>query len=238
MDRHQFDTSPLVSVCDVNKTYRQGDMEVHALRDINLTINAGEFAALVGPSGSGKTTLLNLIGALDRPTSGTVSVGSTTVSAAPGAELAKLRLHKIGFVFQDFNLLPVLSALENVEYVMLLQGVDPAQRLQRANDAMVQLGLDGCQHRRPAQLSGGQQQRVAIARALAAKPLLILADEPTANLDSETGEALISSMLELNRTLGTTFVFSTHDEMVMRHASRIVRMKDGRQLEDATYAVH
>jgi putative ABC transport system ATP-binding protein len=142
-------------------------------------------------------------------------------------------LRRIGFVFQDYNLLPVLSALENVEYVLLLQGVPPAERRKRANEALCQLGLDGCQNRRPSQLSGGQQQRVAIARAIAAAPLLILADEPTANLDSETGEALIDSMLELNRNQGTTFIFSTHDDTIMRHASRIVRLKDGKIIEDS-----
>jgi putative ABC transport system ATP-binding protein len=231
MDRARVSQPALVAVAGVSKTYGQGATAVHALRDIDLTIQAGEFAALVGPSGSGKTTLLNLIGALDRPSAGSITVGDVVVSKASGGSLAQLRLHKIGFVFQDFNLLPVLSALENVEYVMLLQGVDPDERRLRANEALVQLGLDGCQHRRPSQLSGGQQQRVAIARALAGRPLLILADEPTANLDSATGDALIESMLELNRAHGVTFVFSTHDEMVMRHATRIVRMKDGHQVE-------
>jgi len=237
MDRARIEQPALVTVAGVSKTYGRGATTVHALRDINLAIHPGEFAALVGPSGSGKTTLLNLIGALDRPTSGSISVGDVVVSNASGASLAKLRLHKIGFVFQDFNLLPVLSALENVEYVMLLQGVGPADRRRRANEALVQLGLDGCQNRRPSQLSGGQQQRVAIARALAGRPLLILADEPTANLDSATGEALIDSMLELNREHGVTFVFSTHDDMVMRRATRIVRMKDGHQVEAMSNAL-
>jgi putative ABC transport system ATP-binding protein len=237
MDRANFEGPPLVTVNNVSKTYSQGAIQVHALHHIDLSIHAGEFAALVGPSGSGKTTLLNLIGALDRPSSGSISVGDAVVSTAGGAALAKLRLHKIGFVFQDFNLLPVLSALENVEYVMLLQGVPAVERRKRANDALVSLGLDGCQQRRPSQLSGGQQQRVAIARALAGRPLLILADEPTANLDSETGEALIDSMLALNRNHGTTFVFSTHDDMVMRHASRIVRLKDGHRVQGAQHVV-
>ena len=236
MDRAAART-PLVTVTNVCKTYAQNTVLVHALRHVDLVIQAGEFAALVGPSGSGKTTLLNLIGALGRPSSGSIIVGDTLVSSEPAAALARMRLRKVGFVFQDFNLLPVLSALENVEYVLLLQGVLPQERRRRANEALVQLGLDGCQHRRPSQLSGGQQQRVAVARALAGRPLLILADEPTANLDSETGEGLIRSMLELNRTQGTTFVFSTHDDMVMRHASRIIRMKDGQVLHPCGHVV-
>lgn len=227
--------SALVNVRGVTRTYTQNSVEVHALRGIDLVIEKGEFTALAGPSGSGKTTLLNLIGALDRPSSGSISVGDTTVSTESGTQLAALRLHKIGFVFQDFNLLPVLSALENVEYVLLLQGVAAAERRRRADEALVLLGLDGCQHRRPSQLSGGQQQRVAIARALAGNPLLILADEPTANLDSETGEALLESMRALNRERGTTFIFSTHDGMVMRYASRIIRLKDGRLAEAANH---
>ncbi len=237
MDRAHIEQPALVTVSGVSKTYGKGATTVHALREVNLSIHPGEFAALVGPSGSGKTTLLNLIGALDSPTSGSVTVGDVLVSKASGASLAKLRLHKIGFVFQDFNLLPVLSALENVEYVMLLQGIEPGERRRRANEALMELGLDGCQNRRPSQLSGGQQQRVAIARALAGRPLLILADEPTANLDSATGEALIESMLQLNRAHGVTFVFSTHDDMVMRRATRIVRMKDGHQVEATSDAL-
>ncbi len=237
MHRAKAEDTALVTVRGVTKTYTQNEVQAHALRGVDLTVAGGEFLVLVGPSGSGKTTLLNLIGALDRPTTGSISVGDTEVSSASGADLARLRLHKIGFVFQDYNLLPVLSALENVEYVPLLQGVPAAERRQRANDALVQVGLDGFQHRRPAQLSGGQQQRVAVARALAGQPLLILADEPTANLDSETGEALVRTMRKLNEEHGTTFVFSTHDEMVMRHASRIVRLKDGHVVEDAHHAV-
>lgn len=230
-------SAPLVRIKGLAKSYRQGAVVVHALSDIDLEIHAGEFTCLVGPSGSGKTTLLNLIGALDQPDSGEMYLGGQSMAALPGAQLADLRLHKIGFVFQDFNLLPVLSALENVEYVLLLQGVPAAQRRQRANDALVQLGLDGCQHRRPSQLSGGQQQRVAVARAIVAKPLLVLADEPTANLDSATGAALLDTMLDLNRTCGTTFVFSTHDDMVMRYAQRTVDLRDGRIAGEHAHAV-
>jgi putative ABC transport system ATP-binding protein len=237
MDRVSFQGVPLVAVKDVSKSYGQAGVTVHALKHVDLVVAQGEFSALVGPSGSGKTTLLNLIGALDRPSSGSITLGDVEVSADSSARLAQVRLHRIGFVFQDYNLLPVLSAIENVEYVLLLQGVPAAERRRRADEALVKLGLDGCQHRRPSQLSGGQQQRVAIARALAADPMLILADEPTANLDSDTGAALIESMLALNREHGTTFLFSTHDEMVMRHATRVIRMKDGCIQEGVAHAV-
>jgi putative ABC transport system ATP-binding protein len=229
--------SPLVHIERVSKTYRQGTAHVHALSDIDLRIGHGEFTCLVGPSGSGKTSLLNLIGALDKPDAGDIRLAGESVVTPSGSRLADLRLKKIGFIFQDYNLLPVLSAIENVEYVLLLQGVAPKERRERANDALVQLGLDGCQHRRPNQLSGGQQQRVAVARAIVAEPLLVLADEPTANLDSATGAALIETMLGLNRSRNTTFIFSTHDEMVMKYASRIVDLKDGRITEDKTHAV-
>ncbi|MDB5815270.1 MAG: transporter related [Rhodocyclales bacterium] len=237
MDRAPIERTPLVVIKDVSMRYRLNSLDVLALSGINVSVDSGEFLAFVGPSGSGKTSLLNLIGALDRPSSGKVVVGDTEVSSAPASRLAEFRLRKIGFVFQDYNLLPVLTALENVEYVLMLQGVAPDVRRRRANEALVEIGLDGCQNRRPSQLSGGQQQRVAIARALAARPLLILADEPTANLDSATGEALIQSMLTLNRNHGTTFVFSTHDDMVMSHASRIVRLKDGHIVESTAHAI-
>ena len=237
MNRASVSQPPLVVANQATKLYKHNSVVVSALGNVSLTIHRGEFTALVGPSGSGKTTLLNLIGALDKPTTGKILIDNTDVSSLSNSKLAELRLRRIGFVFQDYNLLPVLSALENVEYVLLLQGVPPAERRKRANEALCQLGLDGCQNRRPSQLSGGQQQRVAIARAIAADPLLILADEPTANLDSETGEALIDSMLELNRNRGTTFIFSTHDDTIMRHASRIVRLKDGKIIEDSSDGV-
>jgi putative ABC transport system ATP-binding protein len=237
MDRLPINSVPLVQIEGMSKVYQQGEFTVNALLSIDLSFKSGEFSALVGPSGSGKTTLLNLIGALDSVSSGSITLGGETLASRSRAQLADLRLRKIGFIFQDYNLLPVLSALENVEYVMLLQGVPASERRRRANAALIQVGLDGCQQRRPSQLSGGQQQRVAIARAIAAEPLLVLADEPTANLDSETGAALIDTMLELNRTKGITFIFSTHDEMIMHHAKRVIRLKDGQIVEDSAHAI-
>ncbi len=228
------DTTMAVRVVDLSKIYQQGTIEVTALQHVSLEVAAGEFTALVGPSGSGKTTLLNLIGALDVPTVGERWVGEESLNALSRAQLARLRLHKIGFVFQDYSLLPVLTAIENVEYVLQLQGIASQERRQRANAALLELGLDGCQHRLPTQLSGGQQQRVTIARAMVAEPVLVLADEPTANLDSDTGAALLATMLELNCRKGITFIFSTHDPMVMRHAKRVVRLQDGRIVEDKT----
>ncbi len=237
MNRAATDDLPLVRVQGLCKEYRQGDLRVRALDDINLEFRQGEFTALVGPSGSGKTTLLNLIGALDTPSTGNIVLGDDALAGLTRAQLADLRLKKIGFIFQDYNLLPVLSALENVEYVLLLQRVPSAERRRRADAALRQVGLDGCQHRRPSQLSGGQQQRVAIARAIAAEPLLVLADEPTANLDSDTGAALIDTMLALNHSKGITFLFSTHDAMIMRHAKRVVRLKDVAVVEDGIHAI-
>lgn len=236
MDRYPYGAAPLVRIEGLFKSYRQGELASHALAGINLAFQPGEFTALAGPSGSGKTTLLNLIGALDTPTAGTITLGGSTLDQRSRAQLSDLRLRKIGFIFQDYNLLPVLSAQENVEYVMLLQGLSAVERHNRADAALRQVGLDGLQHRRPAQLSGGQQQRVAIARAIAGDPLLVLADEPTANLDSDTGAALVETMLGLNRVRGTTFIFSTHDERVMRHATRVVRLKDGLVVADNIHA--
>ncbi|MES2948767.1 MAG: ABC transporter ATP-binding protein [Pseudomonadota bacterium] len=231
-----MNSTPLIRIENLSKVYAQGAMGVHALQDINLTIQRGEFAALVGPSGSGKTTLLNLIGALDKPSAGKLLIDGENYAVQARTQLAAVRLHKIGFIFQDYSLLPVLTALENVEYVLLLQGVPAGERRARAATALQQLGLDGCQHRRPSQLSGGQQQRVAVARAIVGNPLLVLADEPTANLDSATGEALLETMLDLNRSQGTTFIFSTHDQMVMQHAQHVVRLKDGKIVEDSAHA--
>lgn len=212
----------------VSRVYNHGGIEVHALSDVDLEIPRGEFAALVGPSGSGKTTLLNIIGGLDRPTSGRVWIGDLELTGLSAAKLADVRLHRIGFVFQEYNLIPVLSALENVEYVMLLQGVPQEERHRRARALLRDLGLEGMEHRRPAQLSGGQQQRVAVARAIVSEPLIVLPDEPTANLDSTAGGALLDLMRSLNERKGVTFVFSTHDPMVMQRARRIIRMRDGR----------
>lgn len=217
-----------VSLEGVSRIYRQGSVVVNALTDINLEIRNGDFAVLVGPSGSGKTTLLNLIGGLDTPTAGRISVAGTEIGGMSRAQLSDVRLHKIGFVFQEFNLIPVLSALENVEFVMLLQGVEEVRRRERAMALLKELGLEGMEHRRPNELSGGQQQRVAVARAVAAEPIIVLPDEPTANLDSKAGATLMDMMRRLNEEKGVTFVFSTHDAMVVERARRVIRLRDGR----------
>lgn len=222
----------IVRARGISKRYRQGDQFLAALTDIDLEIDKGEFVALVGPSGSGKTTLLNLIGVLDVPTSGSLWVNEQDVGQLAPSSLSRLRLRSIGFVFQEYNLIPVLTALENVEYVMLLQGVPDSERRDRAMGMLREVGLEGLEHRRPAQLSGGQQQRVAVARAIASEPAIVLADEPTANLDSATGGALLDLMRGLNKARGTTFVFSTHDPLVMQRAGRIIRLKDGRIVSD------
>jgi putative ABC transport system ATP-binding protein len=216
----------------VSRIYRQGNVAVNALTQIDLEIRKGDFAVLVGPSGSGKTTLLNLIGGLDTPSEGRIEVDGTEIGRMSRAQLSEVRLHKIGFVFQEFNLIPVLSALENVEFVMLLQGVGEAQRRERASALLKELGLDGMEHRRPNELSGGQQQRVAVARAIAAEPIIVLPDEPTANLDSKAGAALMDLMRRLNEEKGVTFVFSTHDAMVVERARRVIHLRDGRVESD------
>ena len=212
----------------VTKVYQRDSVAVSALSGIDLDVRAGDFAVLVGPSGSGKTTLLNMIGGLDTPTSGRVWVSGTEIGRMTKSELSRMRLRSIGFVFQEFNLIPVLSAVENAEFVMLLQGVPPAERRARAAALLKELGLEGMEHRRPSELSGGQQQRVAVARALAAGPIILLPDEPTANLDSKAGAALMDLMRRLNEERGTTFVFSTHDPMVVERARRVIRLRDGR----------
>ncbi len=218
----------LVELDHVSKVYRQGAISVRALDDVSLSIREGEFTALVGPSGSGKTTLLNQIGALDNPDTGTIHIAGERISGMPERDRTRLRLWKIGFVFQEYNLIGVLSALENVEYVLMLRGERWQKRRQRAREILAEVGLEGLEDRLPHELSGGQQQRVAVARAMAGRPALILADEPTANLDSHTGEALLSLMQRLNEAHGTTFIFSTHDPAVMSRARRLIRMKDGR----------
>ena len=209
------------------KIFEQEAEEVQAVRDVTLTIARGEFTALAGPSGSGKTTLLNLIGGLTRPTRGRVWVAGREVSSMTNREVAQLRLEEVGFVFQAYNLLPVLTALENAEFPMLLQGVDEKERRARVRELFARTGMEGLEDRRPGKLSGGQQQRVAVLRAVASRPALVLADEPTANLDSATSEALLDVMAELNRDLGVTFVFATHDTRVMKRCRRLVRMVDG-----------
>ncbi len=222
----------IVQVKEVKKTYIQGKVEVHALRGVSLDIKKGGFAALAGPSGSGKTTLLNIIGGLDLPDSGDVAVDGSSFSGMSQADLAKMRLNKIGFVFQAYNLIPVLSAVENVEFVMLLQGLDKVERRQRAKDVLDDVGLEGKYDRRPAELSGGQQQRVAVARAIVSNPSIVLADEPTANLDSKTGNGLLEMMKEMNEKKSVTFIFSTHDDMVMDYARRLVQIRDGEIADD------
>ncbi len=218
---------PIVEVEGVDKIYPQGDIEVHALKDIHLSIDAGSFAAIAGPSGSGKTTLLNMIGGLDLPDHGEVVVDGRNFSEMNQSQLAQLRLNRIGFVFQSYNLIPVLSALENVEYVMLLQGVVKAERRERAMAMLAEVGLSEKYDSRPAELSGGQQQRVAVARAIVSGPAIVLADEPTANLDSKTGEGLLKIMADMNERRNVTFIFSTHDKMVMDYAHRLVLLRDG-----------
>ncbi len=222
----------IVRIEQVSKRYQQDSLFVDALSSIDLDIIQGEFTALIGPSGSGKTTLLNLIGALDLPSSGKIWIDDQEIGKLSRYELSRLRLQKLGFIFQEYNLIPVLSALENVEYVMLLQGIDNAQRRERAMTMLREVGLKGLEHRRPAQLSGGQQQRVAVARAIVSQPVIVLADEPTANLDSTTGAALLDLMRNLNETHGITFVFSSHDPMVIERARRVVRLRDGRIVSD------
>jgi len=217
----------IVRMEQVSKRYRQDGLAVDALSEIDLAVAGGEFVALVGPSGSGKTTLLNLIGALDVPSSGRIWIEEREIGRLSRAERSRLRLRRLGFIFQEYNLIPVLSALENVEYVMLLQGVADAERRERAVEMLREVGLAGLEQRRPSQLSGGQQQRVAVARAIVSEPVIVLADEPTANLDSATGAALLDLMRRLNEERGITFVFSTHDPMVIERARRVVRLKDG-----------
>jgi putative ABC transport system ATP-binding protein len=223
---------PILEAIEATKLYRTGALETRALDGVSIAIEGGEFSALCGPSGSGKTTLLNLLGTLDRPTSGRILVdGEDTSEMGEGAR-ADLRLRKLGFVFQSYNLVPVLSALENVEFVLLLQGVARAERRARALRFLEELGLGELAHKRPGEMSGGQQQRVAVARAIASEPEIVLADEPTANLDSKTAEDLLELMLRMNQERGVTFLFSTHDPRVMAHARRIVRLHDGRIASD------
>jgi len=222
----------------IDKRYRQGEVEVQALQGIDLQVEEGEFAALVGPSGSGKTTLLNIIGGLDAPSSGSVHLGSTDLTAMGEAALSDFRLFQLGFIFQAYNLVPVLSALENVELVMVLQGRPVQEQRQRAERYLEMVGLQELMHRRPAALSGGQQQRVAVARALAAGPRLVLADEPTANLDSENADALLDIMHRLSHEEKTTFIFSTHDPRVMERAERIITLHDGTISGDQRHQTH
>ncbi|WP_045116882.1 ABC transporter ATP-binding protein [Plesiocystis pacifica] len=224
--------SPIIELDGVHKTYRQGQVEVHALRGLDLKVHPGEFMALIGPSGSGKTTALNIIGALDKPSKGRALIGGRDLATMSSGELSTLRRDKIGFVFQAYNLVPVLTAYENAEMVVRLQGVPADERKQRVMQLLADVGLKGMEHRRPAELSGGQQQRVAIARAIASNPVVTLADEPTANVDSKTAEMLLTVMETLNKERGVTFIFSTHDPRVMARARRIVTLVDGQVESD------
>lgn len=218
------------------KTYRQGDLEVQALNDVSIHFRQGEFTAIVGPSGSGKTTFLNAIGGLDTPTTGTVMINETDITQLKSNQLIDFRLKNIGFVFQAYNLIPVLTAKENVEFIMLMQGASSSKRGTRAKELLEAVGLSEQINRRPGQLSGGQQQRVAVARALASKPQFVLADEPTANLDSTSTTNLLDIMHRLNQEENMTFIFSTHDQRVIDRAKRVITLEDGKVLSDHTVA--
>ena len=220
-------TERVVECREVSRTYDDDAVPVHALRDVDFDLAAGEWVSLAGPSGSGKSTLLHVIGGLDQPTAGSVIVDGVEVTALSAAQLSDLRLNKIGFVFQAYNLIPVLSALENVEFILQLQGVDRAERHSRSRDALQSLGLADLEHRRPGEMSGGQQQRVAIARAIVTEPVLLLADEPSANLDTSTTRELLDLLQSLNRERGVTILTATHDPMVMGYTTRQVNLRDG-----------
>ena len=220
--------SSVITTQNLSRHFQDGENIIKAVDDVSLNIEAGEFTAIIGPSGSGKSTLLNLIGGLDNPTSGSVELSVTDIAKMSGSALSDFRRDHIGFIFQSYNLIPVLSAEENIEYIMLLQGVDTATRKKRVREMLHVVGLEGLGDRRPSHLSGGQQQRVAIARAMASHPDIILADEPTANLDSKTGIALLEVMKSLNEDRGMTFIFSTHDNKIMDRARRLVHVLDGK----------
>jgi len=222
----------IVSLKDLTKDYGEGEVVTRALRGVDLTLDPGDFTAMAGPSGSGKSTLLNIIGGLDRPTSGRVEVEGRDVGILSRTELSRLRRDRIGFIFQAYNLIPVLTVLENAEYVLMLQGMPANERRERVRGILQEVGLEGLDHRFPRELSGGQQQRVAIARAVASEPALVLADEPTANVDSKTARGLLALMRRLNEEKGTTFLFSTHDHAVMRQARRLLLLTDGRISHD------
>ncbi|MGA7278357.1 MAG: ABC transporter ATP-binding protein [Desulfocapsaceae bacterium] len=222
----------IIRVDSASKIYRQGQVRFTALDEVSLDIEKGEFIALAGPSGSGKTTLLNLIGGLDLADRGEVYFDSRSLLEMSAAERADLRLHRIGFVFQAYNLIPVLTAAENIDYILMLQNVDKAERKKRVAEILAEVGLTDKASNRPDELSGGQQQRVAVARAIVSHPEVLLADEPTANLDSRTGRKLLELMKEMNRKTRVTFVFATHDSMVMDFADRLVSLKDGKIADD------
>lgn len=222
----------VIETKNLTKTYNEGAVPVHAVNDVNLTIDQGEFTAIIGPSGSGKTTLLNMIGGLDRPTSGSIKVNDIELNGMNENELIKFRLNHIGFVFQSYNLIPVLTAKENTEFIMLLQKKTKEERNNRVEALLKEVGLEKRMGNKPSELSGGQQQRVAVARALASKPTFVLADEPTANLDSQSAFNLLDIMYKLNQEEGTTFIFSTHDQRVIDRAKRVVTLEDGKIVKD------
>ena len=224
--------TPVIYTDQVVRRFGEGAALVTAVGGVSLTVERGEFAALVGPSGSGKSTLLNLIGGLDEPDEGHIALAGMNLTSMSSAEMSDFRRDHIGFIFQSYNLIPVLSAAENIEYIMLLQGLAARDRRKRVDEMLKMVGLDGLGHRRPAELSGGQQQRVAVARAMASSPDIILADEPTANLDSKTGIALLETMRELNENQGVTFLFSTHDQKIIERARRLVWLEDGMVTKD------
>jgi len=223
---------PQIVVRGVTRIFHQGPVEVHALRGVDLDIAVGEFCGLAGPSGSGKTTLLNIIGGLDRPTAGWVDVAGHRVTDLDRGDAAEFRLDHVGFIFQAYNLVPVLSAFENAEFTLLLRGVPAGERRAIVEPLLARVGLVDEADRKPHELSGGQQQRVAVVRALATSPDIVLADEPTANLDSATSEGLLDMMAELNRDLGTTFLFSSHDPVVIDRVQRLIRLRDGLVADD------
>ena len=227
----------IVQLENVTKDYGKGQALTHALRGVNLELEAGEFTAMAGPSGSGKSTLLNIIGGLDRPTSGKVAVDGQELMTLSKTELGLLRRDRLGFIFQSYNLIPVLTALENAEYVLMLQKIPTQERRERVRKVLKEVGLEGLENRYPRQLSGGQQQRVAIARAIVSEPALVLADEPTANVDSETGKALLDLMRRLNEEKGVTFFFSTHEEAVMKRSRRLLQLKDGVIFNDEVHSI-
>ena len=222
----------LIETRDLCRTFGTEETKVTALDHVSIDIEEGEFTAIIGPSGSGKTTLLHLIGGLDEPNSGSVMLSGSNIADMGGNQLSDFRRDHIGFIFQAYNLIPVLSAEENIEYIMLLQGLGAAERKKRVKKMLAMVELEGLGDRRPAHLSGGQQQRVAVARAMASNPDIILADEPTANLDSKTGISLLEVMRDLNQQQNMTFVFSTHDEKIMERATRLIYLRDGKVEQD------
>ena len=222
----------LIETRDLCRTFGTDETKVTALDHVSINIEEGEFTAIIGPSGSGKTTLLHLIGGLDEPNSGSVMLSGSNIADMSGNQLSDFRRDHIGFIFQAYNLIPVLSAEENIEYIMLLQGLGAAERKKRVKEMLAMVELEGLGDRRPSHLSGGQQQRVAVARAMASNPDIILADEPTANLDSKTGISLLEVMRDLNQQRNMTFVFSTHDEKIMERATRLIYLRDGKVEQD------